>query len=403
MIIIGGTYSEYCYEPEWDQIYGSGFRAVSLIAGFDDNCEIEFVTCGDKEVSEYLSYFENQYKNLSVCVSHINKSPEFVYDQPLKTPCIYPRADVLLENIFELPIQGENVLAYGLIEAHMKVNGGKVVYDPQSPANPKSYKSTGSTAKQLVIIINYSESMVLTGSNDIEEIKNYFFEEEKCFALILKMGSQGALLFETIDKAPIELPVYLTKKIWPIGSGDVFSAFFAYNWFQGKTLKESGVLASKATAIYCSNKDLAVKKHLEGFNLSELHIKKTPSDQIYLAGPFFNMAERWMVNEVRNTLMGMGLRVFSPFHDIGIGNAEEVVAKDIDAIDSSSFIFAIVDGLDSGTLFEIGYAISKGKMVLAFVQNESEESLKMLHGNGCMIEKDFTTAIYKTYWALGTK
>lgn len=79
-----------------------------------------------------------------------------------------------------------------------------------------------------------------------------------------------------------------------------------------------------------------------------------------------------------------------------------MVEKDIEGLKNSEVIFAIVDGVDSGTLFEIGYAIAEGKKVIAFAQNETEESLKMLEGTNCEIVKDLTTAIYKTYWKLGT-
>lgn len=99
--------------------------------------------------------------------------------------------------------------------------------------------------------------------------------------------------------------------------------------------------------------------------------------------------------------MGLNLNVFSPFHDVGHGKAIDVVDKDIEGIDQSQVMLAIVDGLDSGTLFEIGYAIAKNKKVIAYVQNEDEESLKMLEGTDCIIEKDLATAIYKTYWQLG--
>ena len=94
----------------------------------------------------------------------------------------------------------------------------------------------------------------------------------------------------------------------------------------------------------------------------------------------------------------MGVPVFSPYHDVGEGKAEDVAPKDIEKLRDCSCVFAIVDGLDSGTLFEIGYAVAIGKKVVAYVENETEGSLKMLAGTGCDIEKDFTTAIYKTCW-----
>ena len=92
------------------------------------------------------------------------------------------------------------------------------------------------------------------------------------------------------------------------------------------------------------------------------------------------------------------MTVFSPYHDVGEGEAEDVVPKDIEALDVCDCVFAIVDGLDSGTLFEIGYAVAKGKKVVVYVENETEGTLKMLKGTGCEIESDFTTAVYKTIW-----
>ena len=93
-----------------------------------------------------------------------------------------------------------------------------------------------------------------------------------------------------------------------------------------------------------------------------------------------------------------GIKVFSPLHDVGIGNAEEVTDKDVEGLNQSDVVLAIGDGLDSGTLFECGYAVAKGKKVVAFVQNESEKALQMLKGTGCDIEEDFTTAVYKSIW-----
>jgi nucleoside 2-deoxyribosyltransferase len=85
---------------------------------------------------------------------------------------------------------------------------------------------------------------------------------------------------------------------------------------------------------------------------------------------------------------------------VGHGVANEVVPKDISALEKSSIVFAILDGLDSGTLFEIGYAVKKGLPVIGYVENESSESVKMLEGTNCLLERDLTTAIYKCFWKL---
>ena len=404
MIIVGGTYSEICFEPIWENIYGSGFRAVSMVLENDDSCEVDFYTCADsEEIRGHLDYFENLYPKLNNHIIEVFKSPEFHYDHPLRTPTIVPRPDMYNPKDTCLSAKGDNILAYGLIEASILVEGKKVVYDPQSPVNPIPFSSTDSKAEQLITIVNYAEAKKLTDRDDLVGIKNFFFDKENSFALIIKMGARGAFLYESKDSTPTEIPVFETNRVWPIGSGDIFSAFFALSWFKGLDLKSSTLRASKATAIYCNTQGLVINEGLNSFPFKELIIKDVPTGQIYLAGPFFTFAERWLINEAWNILKGLSLKVFSPFHDVGHGKAKDVVHKDLEGLDGSEIVFAVVDGLDSGTLFEVGYAIAQRKSVVAFVQNEGEESLKMLEGTDCIIERDFTTAIYKLYWTLAKK
>lgn len=400
MIIIGGTYKERCFEPLWDNIFGSGLRAVNLLLECDVGIGIEYYTCCDEETKNHLSYYQNQYKNLEVYGKQVFDTPQFYYDHPLSTPIISPRPDFYCNSVTQLEAKGEKILVFGMLEAGFQIEGKKVVYDPQSPVNPQLFSTTGSTAQQLVIIINYSEAKSMSGSDNIDDIIDFFFNQENCFALIIKMGAKGAYLFENETTTPVKIPIYQTNHIWTIGSGDIYTTYFSYNWFQGNTLLKSAINASKATAVYSNSRSLSISNELEQFQFPELIINEIPKNQVYLAGPFFTFSERWLINEIWVQFKHFGLKVFSPFHDVGLGTAQEVVPKDIKGIDDSKVIFAVVDGLDSGTLFEIGYAIAQNKKVIAFVQNESEESLKMLEGTNCIIENDLTTAIYKTYWNL---
>lgn len=402
MNIIGGTYTEICFEPIWEQVFGSGLRAVDLILNFDKDCKIEFITCADDEILAHLNYYANQYDNFKFSYEKVFKSPEFHYDHPLRRPTIYPRLDLYKNVEIELGTKSDNVLVYGLLEANVKVEGEKVVYDPQSPVNPLSFTSTGSAAKNLITIVNKSEAQIISGKENVNDIAEFFFKEEGCFALIIKMGAHGAQLFDSSTN-PIRIPVYESDNVWTIGSGDIFSAMFAYHWFKGVGIYESAILASKATALYSNTKTFPTKDELKNFKLNELIIENNSGKQIYLAAPFFTFGDRWLVNQVWVIFKNLGVNIFSPFHDVGHGSAVDVVDKDLIGLDQSSVVFAIIDGLDSGTLFEVGYAKAKNKKVVVFVQNEGEESLKMLEGTDCIIEKDFTTAIYKTYWALEKK
>jgi nucleoside 2-deoxyribosyltransferase len=120
---------------------------------------------------------------------------------------------------------------------------------------------------------------------------------------------------------------------------------------------------------------------------------------VYLAGPFFTLAQLWLIEQARSNLENFGLNVFSPYHDVGHGSADDVVELDLEAIRQSDILFAVGDGLDPGTIYEIGYARARNIPVIVYCENESPDNQKMMVGSGCIISADYVSAIYKTFWA----
>jgi nucleoside 2-deoxyribosyltransferase len=394
--IVGGTYHERCFEPYWKETFGSGLRAVFAILSADPTARVTYHTLCDPKTLLYLKSLQNTFPTLKFKVSLINETVEFYYDHPLITPIISPRPDTLQLQVKNLKVTADTVLCYGMIEGRFKITADRVLYDPQSPANPIPFSRTGSKAKKLVVVVNLREAQKICQTDSLKEIKRFFLVKEKAIGLIIKMGPKGAIVFE--NGKSHEIPVYRTESVWPIGSGDVFSAMVFYKWINGFKLKDAANFASRATAKYVYTKDFEFAgDHL---GISPIKMKRVPIDKIYIAGPFFTFTQRWLTNQIRDSLQAMGLNVFSPWHDVGYGSARDVVDLDIKGLNESKVVFAVIDGLDSGTLFEIGYAISKGKKVIAYVQNESKDSIKMLEGTHCIITSDLSTAIYKTFWAL---
>lgn len=87
--------------------------------------------------------------------------------------------------------------------------------------------------------------------------------------------------------------------------------------------------------------------------------------RVYLAGPFFTGGEREFMEKTRQKLREKGYKVETPL-DIGYvkGGDEDVFAADLSAIDRCDAMFAILDGLDAGTMCEIGYARARDKKVI---------------------------------------
>jgi nucleoside 2-deoxyribosyltransferase len=292
------------------------------------------------------------------------------------------------------------------MEGDAVVHGERVVYDPQNAYNPRPFHENGSTAGRLAIVANLNECLSLAGgkfaSDSVERLGKSLLDNEGAEVIVIKQGSFGATIVTSSEVRTV--PAFRTENVWPIGSGDVFASIFAYYWMvEDSSPSEAARLASLSTAHYCQTRSLPIPATLsETFSPSPViaGTGKFPTDhnRVYLAGPFFTMAERWMIEQSRRYLSDHGFNVFSPYHDVGYGAAAEVVPIDIGALERSDFVFAIVDGLDSGTIFEVGFAKAIGKYVVAFVQNESEQSLKMLQGTNCEIVNDFASAIYRITW-----
>lgn len=400
MTITGGTYLEYCLVPDWKELYGSGWRAVCALSDYTKNIKF-YSYLGDKE-KELLSInpvFE-EIGSENIHLFSIEKTIRFEYFHGLSRPNIIPDPYTIVHNE-TIAINDDVILRYGFMEGDAKVKGKRVVYDPQSATSPKDFYENGSEAEELVVVLNYREAILLAGSEEINEIKRKLLQENT-IALIIKFGPMGGKIITKDYEHTYS--AYKSDFVFPIGSGDIFTAFIAYFWGQEeKNLHEAVMDSSKAVAVYCNSQTLPVRQSSleKNFPLVEQKYENEQKKKtVYLAGPFFNMQQRWLIEESRKYLQEHWIKVFSPLHDVGKGIADNVVPEDIRGIEEADVLFAIVDGLDAGTIFEIGYAKAVGKEVIVYVENESKENLKMLEGTGCLIVHDFVTSIYKTKWLL---
>jgi len=394
--ITGGVYLEVCMSPSWSEVYGSGGRAASAIARLGGDAELNCYA--DDERSEVIKA-RSELEGFALVNTAISKSTKFAYHHCLETPTIH-FGDLKQKPI---PVQAEHVIQFGFIEGGAIVTADFAVYDPQNPGSPEKFESNGSTARHLALILNKTEASILyeMPAASATEIAKKVISSGEAEVVIIKMGPLGALVCD--ETGHHHIPAYFTESVWKIGSGDVFVATFGYFWMErGIAPLEAATLASKATAYYCENMGFPSFAQLKEFKPEPIVASQQYLDgqnpQVYLAGPFFTMAQLWLIDEVRKNLREAGLIVFSPYHDIGMGAAEDVVHQDLKAIDDCNLLFAIGDGLDSGTMYEIGYARAKNKPVILYTENETAENKKMMEGSGCMLFTDYVTAIYNCVW-----
>lgn len=396
LTIVGGTYVEYCIEPLYKELYGSGLRAACALSG--KNFSVRFYSCVGREYLDSAEIscatfdIEQEFKAIAQTVS-------FEYEHPLSPPNAF--SEVLNGPKIQMGnLKADNVLYYGLIEATINIEASRMVYDPQ---NGVAYRDTGCKAEELALVLNKKEALSLSGlpgDTTLSIVGKKLLGQEGAAVVVIKNGPNGGLVVD--QTGGYAFPVYQSKTVWPIGSGDIFSAAFAWKWMMERLpAKEAAVMASQHAADYCGTQILPLA--VEPMSTVPLE-RREKRNTVYLAAPFFTMAERWLVRQIRKALQDCGTIVFSPLHDVDIKNNglkltnSEIASLDLKGLQDSDVIFAVANGIDPGTLFEVGYGIAKGKRVIVFVENINPNDLTMLSGTDCEIVSDFATAVYKASW-----
>lgn len=389
MIVVGGVYTEICLSPSVRAIFGSGGRAAVALASSGENvelhtfCPINVQNRVEASLGGAVSKF----------VFHgADAHPVFEYLHPLARPLVYPWP---VNATGEFSVQGDSVLRFGMMEGEAKVTARCAVYDPQSPT-PARFRANGSSADTLAIILNERELRSAYSGEDEAHAANALSREEAATVLVVKAGAVGARIYVDGDIVG-NVPPYQSERVYKIGSGDIFSAAFAHAWAnRGMVPLQAADFASRSVARYCETRDPAFAP--EGGD-DRVAVSFTSGRRVYLAAPFFTTSELWAVQEAVRCLEEIGAGVFSPFHEIGLGAANEVAMADLDALKNSAAVLAIVSSGDPGTLFEVGYARKLGKPVIALSENARDSDATMLAGTECVITRDLSTAAYRAAWA----
>lgn len=371
MEIVGGFYRETSLVPEINQMFGSGGRATAILNQITDVTLHTYI-----DNNSDLAEFEKKY-SIEVKKYHRDGPITFSYFHPLSTPFISK------SETFQPPIEvnGEVVLRFGFIEGDAVVDANRVIFDPQTWKKKAIYSINGSKANYLVIVLNELELAHSTHANNLIAEAQELLELNKAEAIVVKRGVKGCFVLEK-NGSKFSIPSYLSNKVTKIGTGDVFSAIFAFYW--GVKKERPGLaaeLASKHVACFCESGgvDLDYQKieKLIPINFESFKPVTIFADQT-------GLGKRYILEEAKYLLLQFGITT--------------QIEDSLDNLaDNKSPILILGETFRNPITIENQLKNNKSKIVVFdtscddwFSGNSTPENITLV--------QDFTSAIYQIAW-----
>ena len=390
-VVVGGTYRETCSEPIVDWTYGSGVRAAVVLGVSAER----LVTVADEQ-------------SLSQIPAVLGKTPvdatprlhqiEFTYDTPLSPPRLLAHPS---DYGIKVPqVEAIDAVVFGMVEARPTVVTQRAVVDPQ---HSLSISQIGETiiADELVIVANSREIRTLAGDEHLDRAVGLIFDQTDAVGVVIKAGALGALVLRR--GADVEgVPAIITSTVFPIGSGDVFTAALALHYFESDNLADAAHSASRRTAEYVETRQLGPVQLNDDPDLTCVptvaSVQKPPG--IYVAASFANPEQRWSAGTIANGIEDIGGRSVYPLRDVGQKQEAEITAwKDLNALDDCDAVVVLADVARTGPFFEAGWATSRGLPIVVMNSDPDPDRYTMLKGTGAKSVSDLASAAYFSVWA----
>jgi hypothetical protein len=382
MIIAGGCYHEVCDHPYWRAILGSGGRAAVALGGLVSDVVLETYYPADRVADLYPI----EVLGIQIHASATPSPIAFAYFHSLSDPVISPEPGRIGSNP-PIKVEGDVVLRFGFLEGTAIVNAERAIYDPQSAARFEPFTRNGSRAAEVAVVLNERELCVSENTSEVEEAAHRIISRGDANVLIAKGGIKGARLFVG-NRPPVLIPAYRSSKVFKIGSGDVFSAAFAFYWGRERLgALEAAQLASRSVAYYCQTARLPLPGRYDLPDFSP--VGSLAFRPVCIAGSPVSLGGRWLLEEARWRLQQLGITAIVPALD----------GKSPNSLNIHDFgcVLLLMDHLDETSLKLVEAARGAALPIVALAQLPDLPS-----SGGALaddVTEDFTTALYWAGWA----
>lgn len=394
MIIVGGSYNEFCDWPEWNRILGPGGRAALAVSSVSPGSVLH--TCAPANWAADINA-SMAAAGIEARIRTTAKSFAFVYTHPLtKPPGMEPKPpkEAVLG---PLDVEGDTVLAFGLIEGEVQVSADRAIFELSSNLDKSVSRKS---VKSLALICTKNDLRdVFTSGADERDAATKILSANTADLLVVRGELGGATLF--MGDTRHDVPAYISDKCFKIGAGNVFCAMFAHYWGEKKLQPDVAAdLASRSAAVYANAAVLPMVGRdelpaMESFKPAEV-------GKVFIASPCLSMAQQWLLNEAIAGLEYFGVQVASPY-DLGLDGSPK---KDIDVeavLNDCNAVLALADGADLPSILAVGLARVRRLPIVVLAESSNERRVDLWDGTDCEVARDFASAVYRAAVASARK
>jgi len=376
MIVAGGVYLETCVTPETRQLLGSAGRAALGLSSLRSDIELHTfqppALWGDLEAN-FRPY------GIDCKPSASSERIEFAYLFPLARPVQTPAA--VAERREQL-VTGDNVLRFGCVEGDFIVQAGQAVFDPQGTAS-WHFRNRGGTAERLALVLNACEALASTGADSIDRAARTMLAAEGAEVVVIKDGPHGALVFSSGQVEHV--PAYTSRSNYKVGSGDVFSAIFAHNWFAGMSPAHAADHASRYTAAYVGMPTLPFPETLPSLSPR----RSSGVERLALVARLDTVATQWFASILSGAVTRLGVV------EVELIAMAQVLKDDALPVSHDAAILICVQ--DRPTALAVARLGSlKGRAATIFV--DASLGMSQVDMGDARVISDLTQAVYEACW-----
>lgn len=337
-----------------------------------------FASEDDADVREHFSA-----AGIALTLHRSATAVEFHYLHSLAKPRLQPME---VPHADTVEVHHECVLRFGCVEGDFRCIADTAVYDPQS-SQPVAFHANGSQARRLALVANRGEFEGLSGLPFAPKSAADFVRSAKLQCLAVKAGADGCWVFDH-EGAVERVPAYRSRAVTKIGSGDVFSAAFAYYWaIAGKDAAPAADAASRHVADYVEDRLLPLGKVPRA---SEPAPRPTRRRTAMLIAPTEGLLGDWLVSEATASLAEVGIDVGGIFRTHTANLASRM--RDADML-----VLLLIDGLGWGAQ-ACAVAADAARPVFALVGKDDDDLVAAATAAGAVVHPDLATLAYASAW-----